>query len=57
MGIENALNEEFAKVCKWSSDNRPSVYFGKDKTKFILLNKENASDLCPRSIFCFEQCC
>ena len=37
--IENILNKEFANVCEWFIDNKLSIYFGEDKTKCILFNK------------------
>ena len=35
--IENRLNEDFENLCDWFFDNKLSVHFGEDKTKFILL--------------------
>ena len=36
IGIEKQLNQDFANICEWFVDNRPSIHFGKDKTKSIL---------------------
>ena len=35
--IENRLNEDFENLCDWFFDNKLSVHFGEDKTKFIIL--------------------
>ena len=34
--IENVSNKKIANVCDCFTDNESSVYFGKDRTKFIL---------------------
>ena len=34
--IEKQLNEDFANICDWFVDNKLSIHFGEDKTKFIL---------------------
>ena len=34
--IEKQLNKDFVNVCDWFIDNKLSIHFGKDKTKFIL---------------------
>ena len=36
--IENVWNKEFSS-CQWFIDNKLSVHFGEDKTKFILFSK------------------
>ena len=40
--IENALNEEFSKLYLWFIENKLSIHFGEDKTKFILFLKVKA---------------
>ena len=40
MGIENVFNKEFANVCDWSVDNKLSIYFGEDKTKYIPFSRD-----------------
>ena len=35
--IRNVLNTEFENVCDWFVDNKLSIHFGEDKTKFILI--------------------
>ena len=42
--IKNVLNKEFANLCKWFLDNKLSIHFGEDKTKYILFSKEKT---CP----------
>ena len=37
--IENVLNKEFLSLCQWFIDNKPSIYFGENKTKSILFSK------------------
>ena len=37
--IENVLNKEFSSLCQWFVDNKLSINFGEDKTKFILFSK------------------
>ena len=34
--IEKQLNGDFTNICEWFVDNRLSIHFGEDKTKFIL---------------------
>ena len=34
--IEKQLNENFANICDWFVDNKLSIHFRVDKTKFIL---------------------
>ena len=44
--IENFLNKEFTNVCEWFVDNKLSIHFREDKTKYILFGKEkNVPDL------------
>ena len=35
--IEKHLKNDFSNLCEWSLDNKLSIHFGEDKTKFILL--------------------
>ena len=35
-GIKKQLNEDFAIICYWLVDNKPSILFGEDKTKSYL---------------------
>ena len=35
--IETILKKEFSSLCEWFIDNRLSIHFGEDKTKFFLL--------------------
>ena len=35
--IETNLNKNFSCVCDWLVDNKLSIHFGEDKTKYILL--------------------
>ena len=37
--IENVLSKEFLSLCQWFVDNKLSIHFGEDKTKFILFSK------------------
>ena len=37
--IEDILNKEFSSLCQWFIDNKPSIHFEEDKTKFILFIK------------------
>ena len=34
--IEKQLNGDFTNICEWFVDNRLSIHFGEDKTKYIL---------------------
>ena len=34
--IETQLNSDFSNLCEWFLDNKLSIHFGEDKTKFIL---------------------
>ena len=34
--IEKQLNKDFAELCDWFVENKLSIHFGDDKTKFIL---------------------
>ena len=34
--IYKQLNEDFVHICDWFVDNKLSIHFGEDKTKFIL---------------------
>ena len=34
--IGKQLNVDFSSICDWFVDNKPSIHFGKDKTKSIL---------------------
>ena len=36
--IEEQLNNDFNSLCEWFIDNKPSIHFGKEKTKSILFN-------------------
>ena len=36
--IENILNKEFSSLCPWFMDNKLSIHFGDDKTKYILFS-------------------
>ena len=38
--IEKQLNEDFANICDWFVDNKLSIHFGEDKTKFILFGSK-----------------
>ena len=38
--IENVWNKEFVNVCDWFIDNRLSIHFGEDKTKYILFSRD-----------------
>ena len=37
--IENVWNKKFSSLCLWFIDNKLSIHFGEDKTKFILFSK------------------
>ena len=39
--IEKQLNEDFANICDWFVDNKLSIHFGEDKTKFILFSSKS----------------
>ena len=44
--IKNLFHDEFAYVWDWFVDNNLSIYFGEDKTKFILFSMDkNLSEL------------
>ena len=34
--IEEQLNKDFNSLCEWFIDNKLSIHFGEEKTKFIL---------------------
>ena len=34
--IEKQLNKDFERICDWFVDNKLSIHFGNDKTKYIL---------------------
>ena len=34
--IEQNLNKNFSNICDWFVDNKLSIHFGEDNTKFIL---------------------
>ena len=38
--IENVFNKEFANVCDWFVDDKLSIYFGEDKTRYILFSSD-----------------
>ena len=38
--IENVLNKEFANVYDWFVDNKLSIHFGEDKTKYIVFSRD-----------------
>ena len=38
--IENVLNKEFRNVCDWLVDNKLSMHFREDKTKYILFSRD-----------------
>ena len=38
--IENVLNKEFSSLCQWFKDNKLSIHFGADKTKYIFFSKK-----------------
>ena len=49
--IEQNLNNDFSNICDWFVDNKLSIHFGEDKTKYTLsgtkqkLNKTGSSVL------------
>ena len=43
--IEKNLNSDFNNLCEWFVDNKLSIHFGEDKTKSILFNRGNNSNL------------
>ena len=46
MQIEKQLNEDFENLCDWFVDNKLSIHFGADKTKFILFaSKRRAKNI------------
>ena len=47
--IEKQLNIDFTNICEWFVDNRLSIHFGEDKTKFILFASK-------REIFPINEC-
>ena len=50
MEIENVLSKEFANVCDWFVDNKLTIHFGEDKTKWILFSRDkNLPKLNPLS--------
>ena len=38
--FENVFNKEFANVCDWFVDDKLSIYFGEDKTRYILFSSD-----------------
>ena len=38
--IENVFNKEFANVRDWFVDDKLSIYFGEDKTRYILFSSD-----------------
>ena len=42
-GIEKQLNKDFENICDWFVDNKLSIHFGEDKTKFILFANKRKS--------------
>ena len=38
--IEKHLNNDFSNLCEWFLDNKLSIHFGQDKTKFILFGSK-----------------
>ena len=38
--IENVFNKEFANVCDWFVDDKLSIYFGEDNTRYILFSSD-----------------
>ena len=46
MQIEKRLNEDFENLCNWFVDNKLSIHFGEDKTKYILFaSKQRAKNI------------
>ena len=46
MQIEKQLNEDFENLCDWFVDNKLSIHFGEDKTKFIIFaSKRRAKNI------------
>ena len=37
---ENVLSNGFVDVCKWFVHNKLSIYFGEDKSKYIVFSQE-----------------
>ena len=45
---EKQLNEDFTNICEWFVDNRLSIHFGEDKTKFILFASKRKIKKVPK---------
>ena len=39
--IKEELTKNFSNICTWFVDNKLSIHFGEDQTKFILLSSKN----------------
>ena len=49
--IEKQLNEDFENLCDWFVDNKLSIHFCEDKTKFILFaSKQRTKNICQLNI-------
>ena len=46
--IEQQLNKGFANLCDWFVDNKLSIHFGEDKTKFILFATKSRVKKLPK---------
>ena len=45
--IEKHLNKDFENVCDWLVDNKLTIHFGEDKTRFFLqLIKDQRMSVC-----------
>ena len=54
--IERQLNKDFTNLCDWFIDNKLSIHFGEEKTKFIIfttkrkMNRKNSLDIVCKDI-------
>ena len=46
--IEKQLNGDFTNICEWFVDNRLSIHFGEDKTKYILFASKRKIKKVPK---------